>query len=100
MINWKEAARHYRSIALEAIHRVLQDEAVRVKEERVMAAARAYVELVTTPRNPFVNLVTGQDINVQKSQQTLVKAVSDLDEFIQSYSQTPEDFSLPQKLDN
>ena len=87
MINWKNAARHYRSVALEALHRLLQDEAVRLKEERVVVAARGYVEIATTPTNPFVKLVTGQDINVQKAEQNLIEAVTDLNHFIQTYSQ-------------
>jgi hypothetical protein len=88
MINWKEAARHYRQIATEAIHRFLQEQAVRLKEEQVVLAAKNYVDIVNTPHTPFVPLVTGVNIHEQKAQQILINAVADLESFIQTYSQT------------
>lgn len=86
-MNWKNAARHYRQIATEAIHRFLQEQAVRLKEEQVVIAAKAYVDIVNTPHTPFVPLVTGVNIHEQQAQKILVKAVEELDTFIQTYSQ-------------
>ncbi len=87
MINWKQAARHYRQVATDTIYRLLQEQTVRLKEEQVVAAAKNYVDVLNTPHTPFVPLVTGVNIHEQKAQKTLIKAVEDLDSFIQTYSQ-------------
>jgi hypothetical protein len=100
VINWKAATKEYRLLALQAMKRFRREQYLRTVEEEVVKAAQSYVWELTAPRNPFVKLVTGQDVNVQKAQQNLVDSVQNLDKFIQTYSQNPDQNPPSENLDN
>ena len=100
MINWKAATKEYRLVAMQAMKWFRREQNLRSVEEEVVKAAKSYVWELTAPRNPFVKLVTGQDVNVQKAQQSLIESVQNLDKFIQTYSQNSDQNSPSENLDN
>ena len=100
MLQWKTAAKHYREVASHFMQLFQREQTLRRFEEDVVRAARTYTLQAIAPKNPYVKLVTGQDINVQKAQQNLIEAVQELEKFIQVYSQNPEENSPPENLDN
>lgn len=87
MINWKKAAKGYREAATTAMVQLLQVEELSRQEAEVITAAKTLVRLITTPTNPYVRLLAGQDINIQNAQEILVNKVSELEKVIQTYSQ-------------
>lgn len=77
-----------------------REQALRSIEEEVVKAAKTYVWEVSRPKNPFVKLVNGEDINIQKAQLKLVESVQNLDKFIQTYSQVSDQNPAFENLDN
>jgi hypothetical protein len=100
MIAWKSAAKHYKNFATNAMLWLRDEQNARLAEADVIVAARIYARLITEPTTPYVTLVTGQDVNIQKAQEMLVEAVTNLEEFIQTYSQNVSQIESEENLDN
>ena len=99
-MNWKKATKQYRQVAMEAMKRLQTEKALRLEEERVVIAARVYAATVNAPVNPLVQLVTGQDVNVQEAEKILLESVENLEKFIQTYSQNTSQNVSEESLDN
>lgn len=100
MLNWKQAAKQYREVATEIARKFRQDQIRRSHDVMVIRSAEQLRDLILKPKTPFVNLVTGEDVNAQKAQQNLFVALAARDKFIQSYSQNSPQNPAPEKLDN
>jgi UDP-N-acetylglucosamine:LPS N-acetylglucosamine transferase len=100
MLDWKTTAKHYRAVATEAMRAYQLESELRHEEEKVVVAARSYVQDLLAPSNPFVKLVTGQSAGSQETQKILIEAVKELEKFIQTYSQNTEQNVSAENLDN
>jgi hypothetical protein len=88
MIDWKKVAKHYRSMSHHALLELLRSREVGVYQGIVVQAAQEFVEAVQSPVNPFVSLVTGEDLNVQNYKDKLIEAVLEYERYYEQVMQT------------
>lgn len=100
MLKWKIAAKSYRQVATDLMNLLRTERALRVAQTVIIEALQEYKTVVTKPKTPFVRLVAGQDINIEKAQQKLFKTLEVYDNLIQTYSQNNSQNDPLEKLDN
>ena len=87
MLNWKAATKEYREVATAALKELRDEQDLSSLLMLVTLAAKEYKNAVEAPKTPFVKLVTGEDVNIQKAQQNLFKMIEETEKLIQTYSQ-------------
>jgi hypothetical protein len=71
-LQWKETAKRYKKLFQDGLDYLVE---LSENESEIIVAARQYKAVCKKPSNPYVPLVGGRDINIEKAKEKLFKVL-------------------------